>query len=217
MRVNADHIIAGQPELGLTVTEAARRAQIISATIATIGELGYAKTTFAKIKERAGLSSTRIISYHFVNKAGLMQQVLSTVADIKARFLAERADGRTDPADRPGMLREYIAAEVAFLGAYPECVRVFLEMGAHPDDEQGWSMTAPVLRELRVGQLMRQLTQGQREGVFGEFSPEIMAMAVRQAVDGVAAQLTADPELDLERYGKELADLFERTTKAPVA
>jgi hypothetical protein len=90
---------------------------------------------------------------------------------------------------------------------------VFLEMSAHPDDDQGWSMTEPVLRELRVGQLTRQLTQGQREGVFGEFSPEIMAMAVRQAIDGVAAQLTADPELDLERYGTELADLFERTTK----
>jgi AcrR family transcriptional regulator len=210
MQVNVDH----QPEFGLSVTEAARRAQLIGATIATIGELGYPKTSFARIKEKAGLSSTRIISYHFVNKAGLMQAVLSTVADIKERFLAERAEGRTDPADRSGMLREYIASEVAFLGAYPECVRVFLELGANSDDKDGWSMTKPVVEQLRVGQLTRQLTQGQREGAFGEFSPAIMAMAIRQAIDGVAAQLAADPELDLEHYGTELADLFERTTKA---
>lgn len=210
MQVNVDH----QPEFGLSVTEAARRAQIIGATIATIGELGYAKTSFARIKEKAGLSSTRIISYHFTNKAGLMQAVLSTVSDIKERFLTERAAGRTDPADRRGMLREYIASEVAFLGAYPECVRVFLEMGAAGEDKDGWPMAKPVVEQLRVGQLTRQLTQGQREGAFGEFSPAIMAMAIRQAVDGVAAQLAADPELDLERYGTELADLFERTTRA---
>ncbi|MDT7728907.1 MAG: hypothetical protein QOI21_5483 [Actinomycetota bacterium] len=210
MQVNVDY----QPEFGLSVTEAARRAQIIGATIATIAELGYPKTSFARIKEKAGLSSTRLISYHFVNKAGLMQAVLSTVADIKERFLAERAQGRTDPADRSGMLREYIASEVAFLGTYPECVRVFLELGAHSDDKDGWSMAKPVVEQLRVGQLTRQLSQGQREGAFGEFSPAIMAMAIRQAVDGVAVQLAADPELDLERYGTELADLFERTTKA---
>jgi hypothetical protein len=53
--------------------------------------------------------------------------------------------------------------------------------------------------------------------MFGEFSPEIMAMAIRQAVDGVAAQLATNPALDLERYGRELADLFERTTKAQTA
>ena len=213
MHINAEN----QPEIGLSVTEAARRAQIIGATIATIGELGYAKTSFARIKERAGLSSTRIISYHFVNKAGLMQSVLSTVADIKGQFLAGRAEGRTDPADRPGMLREYIESEVAFLGAYPECVRVLIEMGANTDDKEGWSMAEPVLQDLRIWGITRQLTQGQREGVFGEFSPEIMAMAIRQAVDGVAAQLATNPALDLERYGRELADLFERTTKAQTA
>src|SRR3981189_3399128 len=136
--------------LVLSVIEAARRAQIIGATIATIGELGYPKTTFAKIKERAGLSSTRIISYHFTNKAGLMQQVLSAVTDLKTRFLDERTDGRTELADRQGMLRAYIESEVAFLGAYPECVRVLIEMGAHSDDIEGWPVAGIVLQDLRV-------------------------------------------------------------------
>jgi AcrR family transcriptional regulator len=203
-----------QPELGLSVTEAARRAQIIGATIATIGELGYGKTSFARIKERAGLSSTRIISYHFVNKAGLMQQVLSAVTDLKSRFLTERTEGVVDPADRRGMLRAYIESEVAFLGEYPECVRVLLEMAAHADDKEGWSMAGVVVQQVRVGQLARQLTQGQREGAFGEFAADVMAMSVSQAVDGVAAQLAADPKLDLEAYGRQLADIFERAAAA---
>lgn len=197
-----------QPELGLSVTEAARRAQIISATIATINELGYAKASFARIKERAGLSSTRIITYHFVSKAGLMQAVLSTVAGIKETFLAERM---TDGADRAGMLRDYISAEVAFLRTYPECARVLVEFGANAGDSEGWSMSAPVLTELRTGRLCRQLRQGQNEGAFGEFDPEVLAMSIAQAVDGVAAALARDPALDVERYGRELADLFERS------
>ncbi|MEC3980006.1 TetR/AcrR family transcriptional regulator [Amycolatopsis sp. H20-H5] len=201
-----------QAELGLSVTEAARRAQIIGATIGTIADVGYRKTTFTRIKERAGLSSTRIISYHFTNKAGLMQAVVSTVSEQKAEFLRERTRGRVDPGDRAGNLRAHIETSVEFLRAYPECTKVLVEMAANAEDEDGWYLTGPMVDQLRVGGLSRQLKQGQDEGAFGTFSPEVMAMSVAQAIDGVAAQYAANPQLDLENYGKELADLFERAT-----
>jgi AcrR family transcriptional regulator len=203
-----------QPELGPSVTEAARRAQIIGATIETIGELGYTKASFARIKERADLGSTRIISYHFGTKAGLMQAVLTTVTGIKDEFLVERTGGGTD---RASMLRAYIESEVAFLSAYPQCVRVMLEFAASGDDQEGWSMSASVVREFRTGRLVRQLRQGQREGAFGDFTPVVIAMSIAQAIDGVAAEVAADPSLDIDRYGRELADLFERATKASAA
>ncbi|MFE0020777.1 TetR/AcrR family transcriptional regulator [Amycolatopsis sp. NPDC059021] len=212
MQVNTDT----QAELGLSVTEAARRAQIIGATIATMAQVGYRKTTFARIKERAGLSSTRIISYHFTSKAGLMQAVLSTVIETKSRFLAERTEGRIDAADRRGNLRAHIETSVAFLRDYPECVRVLTEMTANAEDEDGWGMAGPVLNDLRVGSVYRQLKQGQAEGAFGDFAPDVMAMSIAQAIDGVAAQLKADPSLDIDRYGREVADLFEKAT-APAA
>lgn len=199
-----------QPELGLSVTEAARRAQIISATIATIAELGYAKASFARIKERAGLSSTRIITYHFVNKAALLQAVLATVTGIKEKALAEWMG---DDLDRAGMLRAYIHAEVAFLRSYPECAKVLVEFGANASDQDGWSMAGPMVAEFRTGRLVRQLRQGQAEGVFGDFDPEVLAMTIAQAVDGVAASLNRDPDTDVERYGRELAELFERSAR----
>ena len=40
---------------------------------------------------------------------------------------------------------------------------------------------------MRVHGLARQLKQGQAEGVFGAFTPEVMAMSIAQAIDGVAA------------------------------
>lgn len=208
MQVNTDLMA----EMGLSAAEAARRAQIIGATIGVLSDLGYRRTTFAKIKERAGLSSTRLISYHFTNKAGLMQAVLSTVVETKAAFLTERTGGGLDPADRPGYLRAHIETSVAFLRAYPECVRALTELAGNSDDADGWVMTKVLVDDLRVHGLARQLRQGQAEGLFGEFTPEVMAMSIAQAVDGVAAAYAADPALDLEKYGRELADAFVKAT-----
>ena len=208
MQVNPD-IMA---ELGLSVTEAARRAQIVGATIGVLADLGYRRTTFAKIKERAGLSSTRLISYHFTNKAGLMQAVLSTVVETKHQFLTERTGGGLDPADRPGYLRAHIETSIAFLRAYPECVRALTELAANADDADGWVMTKVLVDDLRVHGLARQLKQGQAEGVFGDFTPEVMAMSIAQAVDGVAAAYAADPSLDVETYGREIAETFVKAT-----
>lgn len=208
MQVNTDMMA----EMGLSAAEAARRAQIIGATIGVIADLGYRKATFAKIKDRAGLSSTRMISYHFTNKAGLMQAVLSTVVETKNEFLKERTGGGVDPADRPGYLRAHIETSIAFLRAYPECVRVLTELSANSDDAEGWSMTKILVDDMRVHGLARQLKQGQAEGVFGAFTPEVMAMSIAQAIDGVAAAYAADPALDLEQYEREVADTFVKAT-----
>ncbi len=208
MQVN----VAQMAELGLNPAEAARRAQIIGATIGVLADLGYRRTTFAKIKERAGLSSTRLISYHFTNKAGLMQAVLSAVVETKNDYLAERTGGGLDPADRRGYLRAHIETSIAFLRAYPECVRVLTELAANADDVDGWVMTKVLVDDLRVHGLARQLKQGQAEGVFGDFTPEVMAMSIAQAVDGVAAAYAADPALDVEKYGREVADAFVKAT-----
>ena len=155
-----------------------------------------------------------MISYHFTNRAGLMQAVLSTVATLKGKFLEERTEGKVDPGDRPGQLRAHIETSVAFLRDYPECVRVLVEMSAAGEDAEGWAMTQVVVSDMRMWGLARQLKQGQAEGVFGSFSPEVMAMSVAQAIDGVSAMYAADPTLDLDQYGREVADLFERATKS---
>ncbi len=42
-----------------------RRAQIV-----VLGEHGYGQTSFARIAKEAGLSGTRLISYHFAGKDG---------------------------------------------------------------------------------------------------------------------------------------------------
>ncbi len=44
-----------------------------------IAELGYPKASYARIAERAGLSSTGLISYHFADKSDLIGEVAASV------------------------------------------------------------------------------------------------------------------------------------------
>ena len=62
-----------------SVTEAARRRQIVDATISTVAEVGYGRASYAQIARQAGLSSTGLISYHFAGKADLIQAVVAQV------------------------------------------------------------------------------------------------------------------------------------------
>ena len=72
-------VTTGDPLGTRSVTATARRAQIVAATIDVIVESGYSQTSFARIAERAGLSSTRLISYHFAGKAELVGAVITEI------------------------------------------------------------------------------------------------------------------------------------------
>jgi len=62
-----------------SVTGIARRSQIVAAMIDVIAELGFGQASFARIAERAGVSSTRLISYHFAGKDELITAVAEDV------------------------------------------------------------------------------------------------------------------------------------------
>src|SRR5215469_14718341 len=97
-----------------TFTNAARRAQIVESAIDTIAELGYAQASFARIARRAGLSSTRLISYHFAEKDDLVREVLATVVGRFTDYVQPRVDAETEPSAR---LRTALEANIEFMRA----------------------------------------------------------------------------------------------------
>ena len=108
-----------------SLTEQARRAQIVSAAIGTIADLGYRNATFAQMAKRAGLSSTGLISYHFAGKEELISEVVRTVlADIGA-FMAARMKTAASPAEA---LRAYIEGNVAFTGSHREQMKALADI-----------------------------------------------------------------------------------------
>src|SRR6188508_3405787 len=93
-------------------TEQARRAQIVGATIEVIAELGYGQASYARIAERAGLSSTGLISYHFSSKADLIGAVLVEIGHSASGRIAAQVE--TEPTVL-GKLRARIQGELEWV------------------------------------------------------------------------------------------------------
>lgn len=63
------------PPLPRKLPRDARRTQLIEATIATIAEQGYARTTLTQVAKTAGLSHG-LVNFHFQSKEGLLLETL---------------------------------------------------------------------------------------------------------------------------------------------
>ncbi|MGW5051226.1 TetR/AcrR family transcriptional regulator [Actinokineospora sp. NPDC004072] len=172
-----------------------RREQIARAAIGVIGEHGFAQCTFKRITEAAGLSSTRLVSYHFQDKNELLMTLLTITIGRADELMNERV-GQT--GDRVEMLRGYIESQVDLLRLHPAYARTIVEIGQHVPE------FAPVLRDFRLGRLERQLAQGKAEGVFGDIDVTVTAQSIRSAIEGA----TEHPERDMADYGRALAALF---------
>src|ERR1700761_5860429 len=189
-----------------SVTEQARRAQIVTAAIAVIAESGYGHATFARIADRAGLSSTGLISYHFANRGELMEQVAARVIAEITEFMGERMAGATGAADA---LRRYIDGNVAFVETHRAEMKALLEIflgGAFEYDAgQDRAAKSPVEDILRAGQA---------SGEFRDFDVTVMAPMIQRAVDGLPFLLADDPDFDTRTYAGEVITAFERATRA---
>ncbi|GAA0849479.1 TetR/AcrR family transcriptional regulator [Streptosporangium amethystogenes subsp. fukuiense] len=190
-------------------TGAARRAQIIAATIETIAELGYGQTSFARIAERAGLSSTRLISYHFAGKDELMSAAVADFYHHIGQFMAGRMAGVTCARDA---LRTYITALVAYIADNRARMRAMMEIFLNFRDEGGASRSYDENEVL--GHLQRILRDGQRGGEFRDFDTFVMAATVQRALDGLPFLLEARPDLDLAACAEELVTLFDLATRS---
>lgn len=192
-------------------TSSARRAQIVAATVATIAELGYHQASFARIAERAGLSSTRMISYHFDGKDELIGQAIVTVHGDLSRFMHERVSAQQSAS---AALESYIRSLVEYLGAHRAEMRAATEIFLNFRPEGGSPAQDAATGLSALSHLERLLTWGQESGEFGRFNTRVMAMTVQRALDGLPLLLTADPDADLAEYADELAALFARATRA---
>ena len=193
-----------------SVTEVARRRQIVAATIEVLAQVGHGATTFTRIARRAGLSSTGMITYHFTDKAELLDEVLAEVVREAAEFMGPRIAVATGYAET---LRARIESNVELLAALPSHVQALREVlaasaGAGRADARG--DTAGLTT--RVDALADHLRAGQHAGAFGAFDPTVMALAITGAVDAVVAVLLADQDA-VGRRVRELAHVFARATE----
>ena len=183
----------------------ARRAQILEATIEVVAEEGFARASFARICERAGLSSTRLISYHFAGKAELVAALVEHVVAGIGEHVGALVMAAETPGDR---LRAYIEGVVGYADTHRAPMSALLQVVM----SGAWGDGRPAPSD--VSHLERILADGQRSGAMREFDTHVMAGTIQRAVEVVPFQLEADADLDCTAYAAELVELFDRATRA---
>ena len=192
---------------GPSVTETARRAQIVEAAIETIADLGYASASFAQIAKRAGLSSTGLISYHFAGRDELIDQVGQQIIAAITAFMTERMAGVTSATDA---LHRYIDGNIAFTESHrtemKALLEIFLNGGFHYDADTDRTVTSAVEDILRAGQA---------SGEFRSFDVTVMATLIQRAIDGLPFLLASQPGFDIRMYASEVVTAIDLATGAP--
>lgn len=188
-----------------TLTEQARRAQIIAAAIETIAELGYSRASFAQIAKRAGLSSTGLISYHFTNKKDLDWEIVKEIYGRLMHHMSEAMAGISHPQTA---LVAYIEGLIGFMKIEPFALQAMAGIVMHG----GVDYDADSERESisGIGEILR---WGQAEGLFRAFDIQVMATTIQRSLDGIPLAQSTNPDLDLDTYAQELVELFTLATR----
>ena len=187
-----------------TFTESGRRAQIVTAAIEVIAEVGYANASFSRIAKHAGLSSTGMISYHFEGKDDLLAACVAEIEKVTDAFMQSRiqaADGHV------ALLRAYVEANVALVGEHPAAVRALIDILYNAAVQ-----SAGVNQRLAVFE--EHFRSGQAAGAFRPFDTRTVTIALTSGLDAVVRAAAADvpTPAELARIGRELADLYVQAT-----
>ena len=187
-----------------TFTELGRRAQIVTAAIEVIAEVGYANASYSRIAKHAGLSSTGMISYYFAGKNDLLAACVAEIEQSTTAFMQPRVDAADGHVAR---LRAYVESNVALVGEQPAAVRALIDLVTNAG-----SQSAAVNERLALFE--EHFRSGQAAGVFRPFDTRTVAIALTGGLDAViatAAASTPQPT-ELARLGRELAELYVRAT-----
>jgi TetR/AcrR family fatty acid metabolism transcriptional regulator len=193
-----------------TFTQAARRAQLVGCAIEALVEVGYQQTSVAEVARRAGVSKG-VVTYYFPARDELVWAVVATVF----ASIGEHVGSRLDDVPPSQFVATYLGAWVDYFRTYRREMMAIAEVWTSFRDADG----RPHLDARTLGQertlVESALAAGQAEGALGDFSPRVVAVTLKGALDGLLAQLALDPDLDLDAYRDELIALFSRATRLP--
>lgn len=196
----------------MSFIEKARRTQIIECAIETIAEVGYAQASLGQIAKRAQISKG-VISYHFANKGELLEQVIYEYYMACQAYTAPLIENQPSPVE---MLSVYIESNLRFIDENRQHVFAVIEIVSNERTADGKLRFAADHDDTIFLPIENILTLGMHEGVFREFtqlSARVMALTIRNSIDGFTIELMRNPQLNVQEYTRELIIIFDKSTK----
>lgn len=199
-----------------TFTQSARRAQIVSAAIEIIAEVGWAQTSIRKIADRVGVAMSAVL-YHFGTKDNLVDAVIATMYRTALEAVVPAVDAENTAA---GKLHAYIRSSIAYFDAHRQHLTALAQLSAGftPDggrsfDELG--VDHELAEQLAALDPTAILVAGQRDREFGDFPVHSVAIALRGAINAGVEKILRDPQFDAATYADDLVSMVSRIVDAP--
>ncbi|ADB31114.1 transcriptional regulator, TetR family [Kribbella flavida DSM 17836] len=187
------------PDRKLTLTEQARRAQLIAVTVDLVAEVGYASTSLAKIAERAGVTKAAVL-YYYPSKNALVETARDEVLTALVTAVGDAVDA-VGPEDWPAA---YVRTMIEHLRDNPRHTRMIVEAaihtGAPADPAARWGPLADILAAARRA---RDLTD----------DPDLRsaAIVIGGAIDAIVSEHMHDPSYDTTAATDLVLTMIERT------
>jgi AcrR family transcriptional regulator len=184
----------------LTRTQLARRDDIIAAAIRVINRDGYAAASIDRIAAEAGVHKSTVL-YHFKYKQAINDAVIGTIFEDGAAYTGPLVVAARSYREK---LRAYITSNLRYIAEHVEQITAIHQIIQNVGVGPGKNPAVAPLEQL--------LASGQAAGEFGTFNPHIVAVAIRSIIDGSAFHIVSEPDLDINDYAVEIAQVFEKAT-----
>lgn len=178
-----------------------RREQIIAASVRVIAREGCHGLSFAKVVQEAGLSSTRLISYHFGSREALLQETFAHVLARAGAFMGPRIAAEHTMRAK---VRTYIVSNLEFIADDPTMAKAAVDLAATIGTAGG---------ETSLELLESGFRAGQENGEMRGFDVHVAAVALRGLIDATVLDVVRGRS-DAAAAGRELAEMFDRATRA---
>jgi TetR/AcrR family transcriptional regulator len=181
-------------ERRLTLTERARRAQLIDVTIELVAEHGYGGTSLARIAEGAEITKAAVL-YYFPSKDAVIRAAHQHVLDALVGAVGAAVEA-AEPVDRPAA---YIRSMIGHLRDHPRHTRVIIEAMTATGE-----MTNPAERWRPLAELLA----AAREAPDEDF--RTLAVIIGGAIDAIVRERLNDPGYDTSAAAEVLVTLIDR-------